>query len=117
MLHDSSFWQEMTRLATNTEIVIDRPKGKPHPNHPDLIYPFDYGYVKNTKASDGDGIDVWFGSANSKRLTGILCVFDIVERDMEVKLLIGCNENDVQIIRNFANRMRTLYIPNPEAST
>jgi len=109
---DTSFWQEMTRLATSDKTTIDRPKDKPHPQYPEMIYPLDYGYVENTSSSDGDGIDVWIDSSNTKTLTGILCTFDIFKRDAEIKLLIGCNEKDIQTIRNFHNPMYTLFIPN-----
>jgi hypothetical protein len=63
---------------------------------------------------------VWLGSLNTlmnkngtKMLTGILCTFDTLKRDAEIKLLIGCSEEDVQIIRDFHKDMHTLYIPNP----
>lgn len=46
-------------------------------------------------------------------LTGILCTFDTLKRDIEIKLLIGCSEDDIQVIRDFLNEMHTLYIPNP----
>jgi len=46
-------------------------------------------------------------------LTGILCTFDTLKRDAEIKLLIGCTEKDIQIIREFHSDMQTLYIPNP----
>lgn len=114
---DTSFWQEMTRLATSESIVIDRPKGKPHPRYAELIYPLDYGYVENTSAGDGDGIDVWMGSSDTRTLTGILCTFDTFKRDAEIKLLIACSEKDIQIIRNFNNQMHTLFIPNPLTTT
>ena len=110
---DTYFWQEMQQLTTTNPIIIDRPKDKPHPRYPDLIYPFDYGYLENTTSGDGDGIDVWIGSLESKTLTGILCNFDKIERDAEIKLLVGCTPDDVQIIRQFLHRMITLYIPNP----
>lgn len=48
-------------LSSNT-IVIDRPKGSAHPRYPNLIYPFDYRYIKDTTAADGEGIDIWVGS-------------------------------------------------------
>lgn len=41
------------------KLVIDRPKGSTHPNHSDLIYPLDYGYLEGTAAGDGHDIDVW----------------------------------------------------------
>jgi len=113
---DQSFWLDMTKLAKTNKIVLDRPKGKPHPRYPKLIYPLDYGYLEGTTAGDGDGIDVWFGSLESKILTGILCTFDKIKRDAEIKLLIGCTNEDIRIIRDFHGKMRTLFIPNPLAT-
>jgi inorganic pyrophosphatase len=110
---DIRFWQGMEQLIVTNKIIIDRPKGNPHPRYPQLIYPLDYGYLENTTASDGDGIDVWMGSLQTKTLTGILCTFDKIKRDAEIKLLIGCTNEDVQVIRNFNNEMLMLFIPNP----
>src|SRR6266498_1579122 len=99
---DTLFWQTMMELATNNKIIFDRPKGTAHPR-----------YLENTTAGDGDGIDVWVGSLNDKTLTGILCTFDRLKRDAEIKLLIGCTPEEVQTIQHFNDRMRTLFIPNP----
>ncbi len=103
----------MSELAANNKIILDRPKGAVHPRYPDLIYPLDYGYLENTTAGDGDGIDVWMGSKDDKTLTGILCTFDTLKRDAEIKLLIGCTLEDVEAIQGFNGDMATLFIPNP----
>ena len=123
MKSDIAFWQEMNHLVTTNSIVIDRPKGSSHPRYPEIIYPLDYGYLENTTASDGDGIDVWVGSMkiteHSERdelLTGILCTFDTLKRDAEIKFLIGCTKADVELIQNFHNEMHILFIPNPMAN-
>jgi hypothetical protein len=50
---------------------------------------------------------------NTKTLTGILCTFDTLKYDAEIKLLIGCSEEDIRVIRDFHKEMHTLYIPNP----
>ena len=110
---DTLFWQQMAGLLETSIITLDRPKGTHHPRYPEMIYPLDYGYVEGTYASDGDGIDVWSGSLGKKILTGILCTFDTIKRDAEIKLLIGCTMDDVTVIRDFHNQMHTLYIPNP----
>ncbi len=115
MTLDANFWRGMGNLISTNMIIIDRPSGKPHPRYPKLVYPFDYGYVQNTTAGDGDGIDVWMGSLDLKTLTGILCTFDKIKRDAEIKLLLGCAKEDVQIIQNFNNEMLTLFISNPLA--
>ena len=115
-----SFWQEMHHLVITNSIIIDRPKGSLHPRYPELIYPFDYGYLDNTTASDGGGIDVWIGSLKKtahvevgELLTGILCTFDTLKRDAEIELLIGCTKDDVEVIRSFHREMHVLFIPNP----
>ena len=119
MTPGSTFWHEMAHPAATKSIVVDRPKGSPHPRYPEVIYPLDYGYLEGTTSGDGDGTDVWLGSLNTmnKMLTGILCTFDTLKRDMEIKLLIGCTEEDLQIIQDFHKEMHTLYIPNPMVAT
>ena len=114
-LSGKAFWEEMANLVVSRPIVIDRPRGKAHPHYPDLIYLFDYGYVEGTFAADGDGIDVWVGSQDGRELTGILCTYDTLGHDAEIKLLLGCSESDVQKILQFnSNYMRYLYIPRPK---
>lgn len=110
---ETLFWQEITQLVGINPITIDRPRGTPHPRYSEVIYPLDYGYLENTTASDGGGIDVWIGSLSTQLLTGILCTFDTLKRDMEIKLLLGCTNADLQIIRQFHGEMYTLYVPNP----
>lgn len=109
------FWEEITQLTTTHSIIIDRPKGQPHPRYIEMIYPLDYGYIENTSASDGGGMDVWIGSLEPKTLTGILCTFDTLKRDAEIKILLGCTAQDVETIVNFHSKaMKLLYIPKPE---
>ena len=95
MSTEPKFWQEISELAGTGSIVIDRPQGSAHPSYPGMIYPLDYGYIENTSSADGDGIDVWFGSKVAKTLTGILCTFDKLKRDAEIKLLLGRTTMDV----------------------
>ncbi len=109
------FWEEIIQITTTQQVIIDRPKGQPHPRYPEMIYPLDYGYIENTSASDGGGIDVWVGSLETKKLTGILCTFDRLKRDAEIKILLGCSAYDVETIINFHDQaMKILYIPKPE---
>lgn len=103
----------MMGLAETGQIVLDQPKGNAHTRHPGMIYPLDYGYLENTSAADGGGLDVWIGSMDRKTLTGILCTFDRLKRDAEIKLLIGCTLEDVETIQGFNSDMAILFIPNP----
>jgi inorganic pyrophosphatase len=109
------FWMVLLNLAQTGSLILDRPRGSPHPRYPEMIYPLDYGYLEETSAGDGDGIDVWIGSRPEKTLTGILCSFDKLKRDAEIKLLIGCTQDDIQAIQDFHSDMAILFIPNPLA--
>ena len=46
MQYNIEFWNALDELVSNSEIVIDRPKGTAHPKYPDFIYRVDYGYVE-----------------------------------------------------------------------
>jgi inorganic pyrophosphatase len=113
-MNDKEFWQAPEALFTNNKVTIDRPKGARHPHYAELCLPLDYGYIQDTRAGDGDSIDLWFGSQIERVLTGILCMYDINKHDAEIKLLIGCSASDIEVIRTFyAGGMRLLFIPNP----
>ena len=87
------FWNAIDELLNTSEIVIDRPKGSAHPRFPDFIYRVDYGYLKNTASMDGAEIDVWVGSGD-KKIDAIMCIVDLMKRDSEIKILIGCTEEE-----------------------
>ena len=87
------FWNVIDELVNTSEIVIDRPKGSAHPRFPDFIYRVDYGYLKHTASMDGAEIDVWVGSGD-KNIDAIMCIVDLMKRDSEIKILIGCTEEE-----------------------
>ena len=91
--YNEDFGDALDELVSNSEIVIDRPKGSAHPRFPDFIYKVDYGYLKDTASMDGSGIDVWVGSGD-KKIDAIMCIVDLVKRDSEIKILIGCTEEE-----------------------
>jgi inorganic pyrophosphatase len=100
---ETNFWSRLDDLISQSEIVIDRPKGTAHPKYPSLIFPLDYGYLKDTTAMDGGGIDLWIGNAPHRKLTAIGCTVDMLKKDSEIKLLIGCTEADLATIEKFHN--------------
>lgn len=97
MQHNIEFWNALDELVNNSEIIIDRPKGTSHPKYPDFIYRVDYGYLKDTTSMDGAGIDVWVGSGE-KKVDSIMCIVDLVKKDSEIKILVGCTDEEKMII-------------------
>ena len=97
------FWKALDELIQTSEIEIDRPKSSAHPKYSELIYPVDYGYLKDTTSMDGGGIDIWVGSEADKKLDAIICTVDSLKRDSEIKLLLGCNEAEKDEIYKLHN--------------
>ena len=97
MQYNVEFWNALDELVKNSEIIIDRPKGTSHPKYPDFIYRVDYGYLKDTTSMDGAGIDVWVGS-DEKNVDAIMCIVDLMKKDSEIKILIGCTEEEKKIV-------------------
>ncbi len=91
--YNEDFWKALDELASNSEIVIDRPRGSAHPRFPNFIYKVDYGYLKDTASMDGGGIDVWVGSGE-KKIDAIMCIVDLRKKDSEIKILVGCTEKE-----------------------
>jgi inorganic pyrophosphatase len=95
-----AFWSRLDELVATCDVKIDRPKGTAHPRYPSLIYPLDYGYLVNTGSSDGNEIDVWVGSLPERTVTGIVCTVDMVKKDAEFKILVGCTREQADEIRH-----------------
>jgi len=100
---ENGFWHKLDRLFAEHELIIDRPAGSRHPRYPEMVYPLDYGYLAGTQATDGDGIDVWVGNLPERAVTAVVCTIDILKRDTEVKILLGCTPQETQAILDFHN--------------
>ena len=101
--YNESFWKAADKLVSSGKIVIDRPKGSRHPRFPNMEYKVDYGYIENTLSMDGGGIDVWLGSLADKKVNAIICTVDLMKKDSEIKLLIGCTEEEMNTVHEFHN--------------
>ena len=101
--YNKSFWEVIDALVSSGKIVVDRPKGSVHPRFPNIKYEVDYGYIENTSSMDGGGIDVWLGSLADKQVNAIICTVDLMKKDSEIKLLIGCTEEEINTVYEFHN--------------
>ena len=101
--NNEGFWKAVDTLVSSGKVVIDRPKSSSHPKFPHIKYEVDYGYIENTSSMDGDGIDVWRGSLPVLNVNAIICTIDLIKKDSEIKLLIGCTDEEIKTIYNFHN--------------
>lgn len=102
--NNAFFWQKLDTLFLSSKLVIDRPKNTCHYKYSNLIYPVDYGYLCDTMGSDQSPIDVFRGSKKSTLVQALIVSADILKKDCEVKLLIGCTDEEEEEILVFLNQ-------------
>jgi inorganic pyrophosphatase len=99
------FWSGLDDLISEKGIFTDRPKGTRHPRFTEFVYPYDYGYVKNTRSVDGEELDVWIGEKGPRQVTGILNIIDRDKKDTEMKILYGCSPEEMLDIYRINNQL------------
>ncbi len=107
------FWAIIDDMVASHKIIIDRPKGTPHPKWQNWIYEANYGYLEGTSSDDGDGIDVWVGTDENQTANAIIVIVDTFSNDSEIKILIGCTEeetNNIYARHNKHDSMKGLLI-------
>lgn len=57
---------------------------------------------------DGGGIDVWQGTEKSQQIDAVMCIVDLMKRDSEIKILIGCTEEEKDIIYQIHNQTQSM---------
>ncbi|QBJ95693.1 inorganic pyrophosphatase [Rhodococcus sp. ABRD24] len=95
-----SFFAALDQLVRRVPLRIDRPRGAAHQRFPEVIYPVDYGHLEDIGASDGEGVDVFRGSAAGAGIVGIALTADLTKRDVEVKVLLDCSEDEISLIEH-----------------
>lgn len=80
-------------LGESVTVIIDRPLGTTHPNHNDIIYPVNYGYIENIFAGDGEEQDAYILGVDEKLNIFKGIVIAIIHRndDVEDKLVVAPN--------------------------
>ena len=97
------FWEALDRLVEGSRVIVDRPKGSGHPRYPGFVYGLDYGYLDGTVSSDGEGIDVWIGTMEAAVPTAVIVTVDLVQRDSEIKILLGCTDEEIDYVYDVHN--------------
>jgi len=100
--NNAYFWQKIDSLCLTGDIKITYPKGSSHQVYHNIIYPVDFGslFVLN---DDGDGIKCFKGTAGSE-CRSVAISANLLDKNVVVKLLIGCTEEEEELILEFLNQ-------------
>ena len=69
------------------KVIVDRPLGSYHPEHKDLYYPVNYGYIEGIMAPDGEEQDAYIVGVNEAvkeftgKITAVVHRLDDVEKN------------------------------------
>ena len=76
-------------LGKTVYIEMDRPIGTPHPKHPEIIYPINYGFIPGVLGGDGEELDVYLLGVDEPVKDFTAKIIAIVHRrdDVEDKLV------------------------------
>lgn len=102
--NNAYFWQKLDTLYFSSKLVISRSKGDVHPKYHNLVYPVSYGYLEDTFNQEQEGIAVYRGSAPASSISTIVIAADILKKDIDVKLLVGCTLEEEEEILRFLNQ-------------
>ncbi len=83
-------------IGHTIKVYVDRPIGSHHPKHNDIIYPINYGYIKEIIADDKEYQDVYI-LGEDKALDCVEGkIYAIIERenDNEDKLIVVTNNKE-----------------------
>ena len=78
-------------IGDTVTVTVDRPLGSYHPEHPDLYYPVNYGYIKGTMAPDGEEEDAYILGIREpvKEYTGKVIAMIYRKDDVEHKWVVA----------------------------
>lgn len=73
------------------KVTVDRPLGTYHPNHKEIFYPINYGYIEGIIAPDGEEQDAYIVGVNEPVEEFVGRVIAIIHRfnDVEEKWVVA----------------------------
>ena len=77
-------------IGKTVKVIVDRPLGSVHPEHNDIYYSVNYGYVSGVMAADGEEQDAYILGVNVavKEFTGKVIAIIHREDDVEDKWVV-----------------------------
>lgn len=78
-------------IGNRVTVKVDRPMGSYHPEHKDMYYPINYGYIEGIIVPDGEEQDAYLLGVNEpvKEYTGIIIAIIHRHNDIEEKWVVA----------------------------
>jgi len=99
--NNAYFWQKVDTLYLSSGYRLTKKKGETHDEFKNLVYPLDYGKVN---ANGEKGVSVYAGSLNRNKVTSLVISADILAKELDVKILAGCTDEETDEVLRFLNQ-------------
>ncbi len=102
--NNAFFWQKVDSLYLSGTRKIIKKKGEVHDTFKNLVYPLDYARIEDMKSVSGHGVAVYLGSENRNKVSALVVAADILEKELDVKVLAGCTEEEIEEVLRYLNQ-------------
>lgn len=102
--NNAFFWQKVDSLYLSGTRKIIKKKGEIHDTFKNLVYPLDYARIEDMKSVSGHGVAVYLGSENRNKVSALVVAADILEKELDVKVLAGCTEEEIEEVLRYLNQ-------------
>ena len=78
-------------IGSTVKVIVDRPLKSTHPEHGDIVYPVNYGYIEGVIAPDGEEQDAYILGVGKpvKEFTGKVIAIIRRKDDIEDKWVVA----------------------------
>ncbi len=102
--NNAFFWQKVDSLYLSGTRKIIKKKGEVHDTFKNLVYPLDYARIEDMKSVSGHGVAVYLGSENRNKVSALVVAADILEKELDVKVLAGCTDEEIEEVLRYLNQ-------------
>ena len=102
--NNAFFWQKVDSLYLSGSRRLIKKKGEQHDTYKNLVYPLDYARIEDMKSVSGHGVAVYLGSDNRNKVSGLIVAADILEKELDVKVLAGCTDEEIEDVLRYLNQ-------------
>lgn len=103
--NNAFFWQKMDTLIFSSKSSIVWSKGETHKDYPTLVYPVNCGVLKETNHTERDEVVFFQGSQTSLGCNAVAVAVDVLNKELQVKVLLDCSADEEEKVLTFLNQM------------
>lgn len=103
LLNNGQFWQKIDSLLLSLEYQKVVNKNSSHPHYQSLVFPVEYGHLCDGNDKFKKVCGAFMGSLKENSCDSLIVCCDLLLTQIDVKLLIGCTDDEKKSCLTFMN--------------